>query len=104
MSELLPTDVLFIPNRRREAGRSLAHVVIGVVTAPGGLVRHYEHRRDHSANRQQREGAERVLEDLRSLCRAAQSYEEQHEHATLTGFLEHAAGLLADRDDTSDKS
>ena len=40
--------------------------------------------------------AERVLEDLRSLCRAAQAYEDQHpDDATLTGFLEQAAGLHA---------
>jgi DNA helicase II / ATP-dependent DNA helicase PcrA len=36
-----------------------------------------------------------VLDDLRSLRRAAQACEEQHEHAALTGFLEHAAGLHA---------
>ena len=37
-----------------------------------------------------------MLEDLRSLCRAAQAYEEQHgDDATLTGFLEQAAGLHA---------
>lgn len=29
-----------------------------------------------------------MLEDLRSLCRAAQAFDEQHEEATLTGFLE----------------
>ena len=37
-----------------------------------------------------------MLEDLRSLCRAAQTYaEQQPEDATLTGFLEQAAGLHA---------
>jgi DNA helicase II / ATP-dependent DNA helicase PcrA len=37
-----------------------------------------------------------VLEDLRSLCRAAQTYEQKHaDAATLTGFLEQAAGLHA---------
>ena len=37
-----------------------------------------------------------MLEDLRSLCRAAQAYaDQQPENATLTGFLEHAAGLHA---------
>jgi DNA helicase II / ATP-dependent DNA helicase PcrA len=77
------------------AGRSLGHVVIAVVTAPGGLVGHYEHLRDHSHDAERRVDAERVLEDLRSLCRAAQAYAEQHEQATLTGFLEHAAGLHA---------
>jgi DNA helicase-2/ATP-dependent DNA helicase PcrA len=77
------------------AGRSLEHSVIATVTLPGGLVRHYEHVRDHSPNPERRADAERVLEDLRSLCRAAQAYEEQHEAATLTGFLDHAAGLQA---------
>jgi DNA helicase-2/ATP-dependent DNA helicase PcrA len=77
------------------AGRSLWHAVIAAVTMPGGLVRHHEHQRDHSPNGDRRADAERVLEDLRSLCRAAQAYEEHHERATLTGFLEHAAGLHA---------
>jgi DNA helicase-2/ATP-dependent DNA helicase PcrA len=71
------------------------------VTLPGGLVRHYQHQRDHVPNPDRRRDAERVLEDLRSLCRAAQSYEEQHERATLTGFLEHAAGLHAQEVDAA---
>ncbi len=78
-----------------EAGRSLGHVVIATVTLPGGLVRHYEHVRDHSPNPQRRADAARVLEDLRSLCRAAQAYEAQHAAVTLTGLLDHAAGLHA---------
>jgi DNA helicase-2/ATP-dependent DNA helicase PcrA len=78
-----------------DAGRSLGHVVIVAVTLPGGLVRHYEHLREHSPNAERRVDAERVLEDLRSLCRAAQDFEEQHAHTSLTGFLEHAAGLHA---------
>jgi len=62
----------------------------------GGLVRHHQHRRDTSANPDERQDAERVLEDLRSLCRAAQAYAEQHlTDATLSGFLEQAAGLHA---------
>ena len=78
-----------------ESGRSLGHVVIAVVTLPGGLVAHHQHVRDHSPNPERRADAERVLEDLRSLCRAAQTFEEHSEHATLTGFLDHAAGLHA---------
>jgi DNA helicase II / ATP-dependent DNA helicase PcrA len=35
------------------------------------------------------------------MCRAAQAYEEQHEHATLTGFLELAAGLHAQEVDAA---
>ncbi len=75
------------------AGRSIGHVVIATVTMPGGLVRHYEHQRDHAPDPDRRRDAERVLEDLRSLCRAAQAHDEHDEHATLTGFLEQAAGL-----------
>ena len=55
--------------------------------------RHYQHQRDHTPDPDRRRDPERVLEDLRSLCPAAQAYKEQDEHATLTGFLEHAAGL-----------
>ena len=75
------------------AGRSIGHVVIATVTMPGGLVRHYQHQRDHAPDPDRRRDAERVLEDLRSLCRAAQAHDEHDEHATLTGFLEQAAGL-----------
>lgn len=79
-----------------ETGRSVGHVVVGTVMLDGGLVAHYQQRRDHSPKAEERRDAERVLEDLRSLCRAAQTYDEQHpDTATLTGFLEHAAGLHA---------
>ena len=38
-----------------------------------------------------------MLEDLRSLCRAAQAYADQvGTGASITGFLEHAAGLHAE--------
>ena len=84
-----------------DTGRSLGHVVIATVTLPGGLVRHYEHVRDHSPNHERRSDAERVLEDLRSLCRAAHAYAEQHKDATLTGFLDHAAGLHAQEVDAA---
>ena len=72
------------------AGRSIGHVVIATVTLPRGLVAHHQHVRDHTPDPERRRDAERVLEDLRSLCRAAQAHDE---HATLTGFLEDAAGL-----------
>jgi DNA helicase-2/ATP-dependent DNA helicase PcrA len=83
---------------RRELvhGRSVAHTVVAAVTVDDGLVRSFQQRRDGSPKPDQRRDAERVLEDLRSLCRAAQGYEaEQPDTATLTGFLEHAAGLHA---------
>ena len=45
----------------------------------------------------ERRDGERVLEDLRSLCRAAQAYADQvGSGASITGFLEHAAGLHAE--------
>jgi len=78
------------------AGRSIGHVVVAAVMLDGGLVAHYQRQRDSSPKPDERNDAERVLEDLRSLCRAAQAYEEQHsDTATLTGFLEQAAGLHA---------
>ena len=84
-----------------DSGRSLGHVVIAVVTLPGGLVAHHEHVRDHSQSPERRSDAERVLEDLRSLCRAAQSFEGHHDHPTLTGLLDHAAGLHAQEVDAA---
>jgi DNA helicase II / ATP-dependent DNA helicase PcrA len=79
-----------------ELGRSLGHAVLGAVMLDGGLVHHYEQRRDTSPNAAARRDAERVLEDLRSLCRAAQVFEQEHRPgATLGDFLEHAAGLHA---------
>ncbi|MGH2890622.1 MAG: 3'-5' exonuclease, partial [Solirubrobacteraceae bacterium] len=83
------------------ARRSIGHVAIATVTMPGGLVRHYQHQRDHTPDPDRRRDAERVLEDLRSLCRAAQAYEEHDERATLTGFLEQAAGLHAQEIDAA---
>jgi DNA helicase-2/ATP-dependent DNA helicase PcrA len=86
------------------AGRSIRHVAIATVTLPGGLVRHYQHQRDHTPDPDRRRDAERVLEDLRSLCRAAHAHDEHSDDATLTGFLEHAAGLHAQEvDATTDR-
>jgi DNA helicase II / ATP-dependent DNA helicase PcrA len=71
-------------------------VVLAAVMLDGGLVHHYEQRRDASANAAARRDAERVLEDLRSLCRAVQAFDDQHGlAASLRDFLEHAAGLHA---------
>jgi DNA helicase-2/ATP-dependent DNA helicase PcrA len=83
------------------AGRSLRHVVIATVTVSGGLVRHHQHLRDHTPDADRRRDAERVLEDLRSLCRAAQAFEEHEDHPTLGGFLDHAAGLHAQEIDAA---
>ena len=82
-------------------GRSIGHVVIATVTMPSRLVRHYQHQRDHTPDHDRRRDAERVLEDLHSLCRAAQAHDEHDEDATLSGFLEHAAGLNAQEVDAA---
>jgi DNA helicase-2/ATP-dependent DNA helicase PcrA len=79
------------------AGRSLGHVVVATLTLDGGVVAHHQARRDHSPSAEQRRDGERVLEDLRSLCRAAQTHADQvGTAASITGFLEHAAGLHAE--------
>jgi DNA helicase-2/ATP-dependent DNA helicase PcrA len=75
--------------------RSLSHVAIGVLTMPGGIVRWQEWLRDHPEDPDRRRDAERALEDLRSLCRHVQCYEQQEPDPTLVGFLEQAAGLNA---------
>jgi DNA helicase-2/ATP-dependent DNA helicase PcrA len=87
---------LLAVRREIEAGRSLGHVVLATVMLEGGLVGHYQRRRDAAASAGARRDAERVLEDLRSLCRAAQGFEEQHgPEGSLGDFLEHAIGLHA---------
>ncbi|HEY6887712.1 MAG TPA: ATP-dependent helicase [Solirubrobacter sp.] len=79
------------------AGRSLAHVVVATLTVAGGLVAHHQARRDGSPRADERRDGQRVLEDLRSLCRAAQAFGEHHgAGASVSGFLEHAAGLHAE--------
>jgi DNA helicase II / ATP-dependent DNA helicase PcrA len=83
------------------AGRSLGHVVIATVTMPCGLVRHFQYQRDHAPSPDRRRDAERVLEDLRSLCRAAQAFDEHQERATLGGLLDQAAGLHAQEIDAA---
>ena len=78
------------------AGRSLGHVVLAAVTLDGGLVAFHQARRDRSPRAEERRDGERVLEDLRSLCRHAQAFADQvGSGASLHGFLEHAAGLHA---------
>ena len=78
------------------SGRSLGHVVLAAVMLEGGLVENFELVRDTSSKPSVRRDAERVLEDLRSLCRAAQTFEATHgAPAPLRDFLEHAIGLHA---------
>jgi DNA helicase-2/ATP-dependent DNA helicase PcrA len=76
------------------AGRSIAHVVVGALMIPGGLVRYYQDIRDNDEDGESRRDAERVLEDLRALCAAATTYEENYPgEASVSGFLEQACGV-----------
>jgi DNA helicase-2/ATP-dependent DNA helicase PcrA len=82
--------------REHAAGRSIGHAVTGALMIDGGLVGHYQARREGAKRSEDRRDAERVLEDLRSLCRAATTYEQaQGALASLRGFLEQAIGLDA---------
>jgi DNA helicase-2/ATP-dependent DNA helicase PcrA len=83
------------------AGRSVGHVVRSALTLHGGVVRRHQDVRDNSDKHEERRDADAVLEDLRSLCRAADTFSAQHEDATLGGFLEHACGLDAVEVDAS---
>src|SRR5205807_8869615 len=68
--EALETFGAAMTRVREEArsGRSLGHVVLATVMLEGGLVQHFEQRRGQARNAAVRRDAERVLEDLRSLC------------------------------------
>jgi DNA helicase-2/ATP-dependent DNA helicase PcrA len=81
---------------RRElwAGRSIGHAVVETLMVDGGLVAQFQQRRDAAHESDAKRDAERVLEDLRSLCRAAQTYDDQHpDGASLIELLEQVAGL-----------
>ncbi|MEA2313051.1 MAG: ATP-dependent helicase UvrD/PcrA [Solirubrobacteraceae bacterium] len=78
------------------AGRSLGTLVTATVTLPGGLVAAAQRRRERASSAWARRDADRILEDLRSLCRAARAFDDEDSgERGLRGFLEHAAGLHA---------
>jgi DNA helicase-2/ATP-dependent DNA helicase PcrA len=78
-----------------DAGRSLGHVVVSAVMLDGELVHHFEQRRDTSPNAAARQDAERVLEDLRSLCRAAQAVRGTARRVRLAPGFPRALGRAA---------
>jgi DNA helicase II / ATP-dependent DNA helicase PcrA len=76
------------------AGRSLGHIVAATLMLEGGLVQHHQQRSRTAKRKDDRHDADRVVEDLRSVWRAASVYEEQEGAlGTLLGFLEQAVGL-----------
>ena len=78
--------------------------VVGALTIAGGPVDCYDELLQSTDNAEIAADCARVKEDLRSLCRAAHSYEyASADGATLAGFLEHTrvdpgAGLTAEND------
>jgi DNA helicase-2/ATP-dependent DNA helicase PcrA len=72
-------------------GRSVAGAVIATLMCPDGPVACYQHLLGSTNDRAVLDDTERVLEDLRSLTRAAQTYENEHgDAATLIEFLQDA--------------
>ena len=87
------------------AGAPTAKTVIGALTIAGGPVDCYEHLLQCTDDAEVAADCARVKEDLRSLCRAAHSYDHKHGHdGSLVGFLEatrvEPAGVLTSEGDT----
>lgn len=74
--------------------RSIGHTVVSALTIRDGLVAHYKSKRDRTRDPDERREAERILEDLRSVCRSASSYDASEPAlGSLLGFVERAVGL-----------
>ena len=92
---------------RREHQRTgqLAKAVIATLTIADGPVDCYDDLLKHTDDAAVAADCARVKEDLRSLCRAAHTYEQRHGHrGSLVGFLEQtrvepAATLTAEQDE-----
>jgi DNA helicase-2/ATP-dependent DNA helicase PcrA len=87
-----------------EAEGSIARTVVAAITFTDGPVAAYQALLEQAGDVAVLRDTTRVLEDLRSLCRAAHSHEREHgAGATLAGFLEETrgdrhAGLTAEQD------
>ncbi len=79
--------------RQHVGDRGLTDIATAAMMMPGGPVAHLEAERDRAVRPDKREGAERVLEDLRSLRRAIAGFERDAEETSLGAFLTEAAGL-----------
>ena len=83
---------------------AVAKAVIGAISVSDGPVAAYQRLLDEASDQAVLRDTARVLDDLRSLCRAAQTYEhERGPDATLAGFLEQTRvddidALTADED------
>ena len=86
-------------------GAPIAKSVIGVLTIAGGPVDCYDELLQSTEDAEVAADCARVKEDLRSLCRAAHTYDHKHGHGgSLVGFLEETrvepAGVLTSEEDT----
>jgi DNA helicase-2/ATP-dependent DNA helicase PcrA len=91
--------------REHAAGVLVAKTVIGTLTIAGGPVDCYDELLRSTDDADVAADCARVKEDLRSLCRAAHSYDQRHGHdGSLVGFLEETrvepAGVLTSEEDT----
>jgi DNA helicase-2/ATP-dependent DNA helicase PcrA len=74
--------------------RSIGHTVRAVLTIRDGLVQHYKRTRDTTREHDERRDAERIIEELRSVCRSASAYDAENPSlGSLLGFIEQAVGL-----------
>ena len=84
-------DALWEIRQQLVAGRSVEQLVTGALMLEGGPVKVYEQLLHSTDDPAVLKDTQRVLEDLRSLVRAARTYDTEHgSDATLVGFLEQA--------------
>lgn len=91
--------------REHVLGAPIAKSVIGALTIAGGPVDCYDELLQNTEDAEVAADCFRVKEDLRSLCRAAHTYDHKHgDGGSLVGFLEETrvepAGVLTSEEDT----
>ena len=91
--------------REHVLGVPIAKSVIGALTIAGGPVDCYDELLQSTEDAEVAADCARVKEDLRSLCRAAHTYDHKHgQDGSLVGFLEETrvepAGVLTSEEDT----
>ena len=91
--------------REHVLGAPIAKSVIGALTIAGGPVDCYDELLQSTEDAEVAADCARVKEDLRSLCRAAHTYDHKHgDGGSLVGFLEETrvepSGVLTSEEDT----
>jgi DNA helicase-2/ATP-dependent DNA helicase PcrA len=98
-------DELTTVRREHLSGAPIARTVIGALTIAGGPVDCYDELLQSTEDAEVAADCARVKEDLRSLCRAAHTYDHKHgDGGSLVGFLEETrvepAEVLTSEQDT----